>query len=173
MVSESSPQGRRVLVAVVNGTVGAVIQKWREENDPAEAVRLPPHATLCYWAPVADPGLIAKQIRHAFPAPVTVQLGRVQQADNHDQTFFVQVLETAALDAARDRLLDGTYLDLPGKERLWQWHVTCVRRSFNRDQAALREQAKSLVLDVPWTVDTIAYLELQGDRYVELYRWRL
>jgi hypothetical protein len=162
-----------VLVAVVNGTVGAIIQKWREEHDPVEAVRLPPHATLCYWAPVADPELIGKQIRHTFPAPVVVQLGRVQQAGNHDQTFFVQVLDTEALDAARARLLDGTHLELPGKERLWQWHVTCARRSNNRDQAELREKAKSLILDAPWTVDTVAYLELQGDRYVELHRWEL
>ena len=46
--SVASPQGRRVLVAVVTGDPGERIQQWREKHDPDQAHRLPPHTTLCY-----------------------------------------------------------------------------------------------------------------------------
>ena len=107
--SEVSPPGRRVLVAVVTGEVGARIQAWRERHDPEQAARLPPHTTLCYWAPVVEPELLERQVRHAFDRPVAVRLGSVHEFDNQDHTFYVEVLDTADLDAARARLYDGTF----------------------------------------------------------------
>ena len=58
--SDVSPPGRRVLVAVVTGEAGVRIQTWRERHDPEQARRLPPHTTLCYWAPVVKPELLEK-----------------------------------------------------------------------------------------------------------------
>ena len=82
-------------------------------HDPEQASRLPPHTTLCYWAPTVEPELLERQVRHAFDRPISVRLGSVHEFGNADQTFYVEVLETAALDAARARLYDGTHLELP------------------------------------------------------------
>ena len=170
--SEASPPGRRVLVAVVSGEVGARIQAWRERHDPEQAHRLPPHTTLCYWAPVVEPELLEKQVRHAFDRPVAVRLGSVHEFGNKDHTFYVEVLDTADLDAARARLYDGTFLELPGRPE-WTWHVTCVRYGIRRDLDELRRLVTELEINATWQVDTIAYLELRGDRYEPLAEWRV
>lgn len=168
-----SQQGRRVLVAVVTGDPGRQIQAWRERHDPKQARRLPPHATLSYWVPPVPMHRLDEQVRHAFARPIAVRLGGVREFDNVDRTFFVDVLNTEALDAARERLFDGTYVDLPARDRHWTWHVTCVRNSVGRDLDALRAHAGDLALDAPWQIDTLACLELQGDRYQEIHRWAL
>ena len=170
--SDVSPPGRRVLVAVVTGEAGVRIQTWRERHDPEQARRLPPHTTLCYWAPVVKPELLEKQVRHAFDGPVAVRLGAVHEFGNADHTFYVEVLDTEALDAARTRLFDGTFLELPGRQS-WTWHVTCVRYSHTRDLHELRRLASELTLDCVWEVDTVAYLELRGDRYEPVAEWHL
>jgi 2'-5' RNA ligase len=167
-----SATGRRVLVAVVTGELGERIQAWRRRYDPAQARRIPPHATLCYWAPLAAPERVEAQVRHAFPAPVVVRLGRVREFANQDHTFYVEVLDTAELDAARRRLHDGTHLSLPAADD-WTWHVTCVRRSRAADRDRLRQAALDLTLNAPWLIDTIAYLELRGDVYETVAEWRL
>ena len=82
-----SPSGRRVLVAVVTGEVGRRIQAWRERYDAAQAARLPPHATLCYWADVEPDAALEAQVRHAFPGPLAVRLGRVREFENEEHTF--------------------------------------------------------------------------------------
>jgi 2'-5' RNA ligase len=170
--SESSQPGRRVLVAVVTGEAGARVQAWRERHDPEQARRLPPHATLCYWPPTVEPELLERQVRHAFDRPVAVRLGGVHEFGNQDHTFYVEVLDTADLDAARTRLYDGTHLELPRRPD-WTWHVTCVRYGRDRDLAELRRQATELTLDLTWQVDTVAYLELRGDRYESVAAWRV
>jgi hypothetical protein len=170
--SEVSPAGRRVLVAVVTGEPGERIQAWRQRYDPEQARRLPPHTTLCYWAPVVEPDLLDRQVRHAFDRPVAVRLGSVHEFGNADHTFYVSVEETAALDAARVRLYDGTHLELPGRDS-WTWHVTCVRYGRKGDLAALRRAARELTLDTVWQIDTVAYLELRGDHYEPVAEWRL
>lgn len=167
-----SPPGRRVLVAVVTGEAGARIQAWREQQDPVQARRLPPHATLCYWAQDADPEQLERQVRHAFAGSVAVQLGAVREFDNGEHTFYVEVGDTDQLDAARRRLYDGTHCPLPSL-REWTWHVTCVRDSRGRDRDALRRAAADLSLDTAWTVDTIAWLELRDDVYVTVATWHV
>jgi 2'-5' RNA ligase len=167
-----SPQGRRILIAVVTGEVGATIQAWRAVNDPEEAVRLPPHTTLCYWAPDVDPDVLEQQVRHAFPAPVTVQLGGVHEFENREQTFFIEVLDTEALDAARETLYDGSIVELP-RDRNWTWHVTCVRRSTGRDRAELQAALAGFTVNAPWTIDTIAYMELRDKKYETIAEWKL
>jgi hypothetical protein len=166
-------QGRRVLVAVVTGEAGERIQAWRERHDPKQARRLPPHATLCYWLPDVEMDVLDKQVRHAFPGPIPVRLGSVREFDNVDRTFFVDVSETEVLDSARERLFDGTYVALPAKDRHWTWHITCVRNSVHRDLDVLRAHAAELALNTGCEIDTIACLELRGDRYHELRRWNL
>jgi 2'-5' RNA ligase len=168
-----SAQGRRVLVAVVTGDVGERIKEWREQHDPKLARRLPPHATLCYWLPDVALDNLDRQVRHAFPEPIRVRLGGVQEFDNVDRTFFVDVSETDVLDSARERLFDGAFVDLPAKDRHWTWHVTCVRNSVRRDLDALRAHAAELSLNTGWEIETIACLELRGGRYLELQRWDL
>lgn len=169
---DRSPQGRRVLVARVTGELGERIQDWRQLHDPGQARRLPPHATLCYWAPVVDPNMLHKQVRHAFDGPLTVRLGSVHEFDNPDHTFYVDVQDTQALDAARQRLYDGTFLELPGRTD-WTWHVTCVRKSRGRDLAELRDAAAALEIDMDWLVNTISYLELCGERYEIVAEWQI
>jgi hypothetical protein len=169
---ERSQDGRRVLVAVVTGTVGARIQSWRERHDPDQARRLPPHTTLCYWPPTVEPEVLERQVRHAFDRPVTVRLGSVHEFGNADHTFYVEVLDTADLDAARVRLYDGAYLELPRRPD-WTWHVTCVRYGKDGDIEALRRAATDLTLELPWRLDTVAYLELRGDRYETVAEWRV
>jgi hypothetical protein len=173
MTSTLSPEGRRILVAVVTGEAGDRIQAWREQHDPEQARRLPPHATLCYWAPAVAPETLERQVRHAFPAPFDVCLGEVRKGDNDQETFYVEVLDREPLDSALACLYDGTYVEMPKRRDDWLWHVTCVRESRGRDQDALMVAAKELCLDVPWTVDTVAYMELQGDTYAQLASWRL
>lgn len=168
----ASLSARRVIVAVVTGEVGARIQAWRERHDPEQARRLPPHTTLCYWAPTVEPDLLERQVRHAFDRPITVRLGAVHEFDNTDRTFYVEVQETAELDEARARLYDGTHLELPGRPD-WTWHVTCVRYGIRRDLDELRRLVAELSIDAPWPVETITYLELRGDRYEPIAEWQI
>jgi len=161
------------LVAVVTGEVGARIQAWRERYDPVQARRLPPHTTLCYRAPTAEHDLLERQVRHAFDRPITARLGSVHEFDNREHTLYLEVRDTAALDEARSRLYEGTHLELLGRPD-WTWHVTCVRNSRSRpDLEALRRAATELDLDAAWPIDTIAYLELRGDRYEALATWQV
>ena len=173
MTSAPSPDGRRILVAVVTGEVGDRIQSWREKHDPEEAKRLPPHATLCYWAPEVEPETLERQVRHAFPAPFEVRLGDVRKGDNDQETFYVEVVDREPLDGALACLYDGTHVEMPRRRDGWLWHITCVRESRGRDQDALMAAARELCLDAPWSVDTVAYMELQGDAYVQLACWNL
>jgi 2'-5' RNA ligase len=153
----------------VTGEVGRRIQAWRERYDIVQATRLPPHATLCYWASVAPDAALAAQIRHAFPAPIEVRLGAVREFENSEHTFYVEVLETAELDRARERLYDRTHVELPRRLGLdWSWHVTCVRDSRGRDREVLRRLAAELTLDATWRIERVAHLELHGDRYQPL-----
>lgn len=169
--SPESPPGRRVLVACVTGEVGERIQRWRLEHDPEQARRLPPHTTLCYWAPELSERLDA-QVRHAFPRAITVQLGRVQELGNADRTFYVELRDTARLNLARERLYDGAHIQLPRLEN-WTWHVTCVRYGARRDPDELRRLTSDFRVDAPWTIDRLALLELRGDVYEPLREWRL
>jgi len=160
-------------VARVTGESGERIQAWREQHDPEQARRIPPHATLCYWAPVVEPAILERQVRHAFDRPVCARLGQVRDFGNADGTFFVDVLETEALDAVRSRLHDGAFLELSIRPD-WTWHVTCVRVSRGRsDIDLLRAAAKDLVIDAPWEIDTISYLELRGGRYAAIADWHV
>jgi 2'-5' RNA ligase len=170
--SVQSPQGRRVLVAVVTGEAGERIQAWRQEHDPAQARRLPPHVTLCYWVPDVPLDALERQVRHAFADPVAVRLGGVREFDNEEHTFYVEVLETASLDDARRKLYDGTYADLPPL-REWTWHVTCVRNSRHRNRRELEMHASELTLDEQWNIDSVAYMELRGHQYQLLATWQI
>ena len=172
MTSQASPQGRRILVAEVTGEAGRRIQAWRETNDPQEAKRLPPHSTLCYWAPDASKQALGRQVNHAFSEPVTVRLCPVKQGDNDQGTLYVEVREAEALDAALQRLYDGTYVAMPTVDH-WRWHVTCVRDTRERDLEALWAAARQLDLDCAWRIEKVSYLELRGNRYEELACWRV
>jgi 2'-5' RNA ligase len=165
-------EGRRVLVAVITGPHGEAIQRWREVHDPGEARRIPPHATLCYWATGLPADALERQVRHAFPAPVTVQLGPVAVFDSRQATFYVQVREAEELDAARRRLYDGTHLAIEGFNE-WTWHISCVRESLGRDLSVLREAARELHVEGPCAISTIALMELRGDTYADVARWTL
>jgi hypothetical protein len=174
MTSTPSPEGRRILVAIVSGEAGARIQAWREQHDPEQANRLPPHATLCYWAPSIAPEILEKQVRHAFPEPFDVHLGQVRKGTNDQETLYVEVLDREPLDQALVTLYDGAFAILPERRPDWLWHVTCVRDSRGPDQDALMAAAQTLCLqDTPWTVDTIAYMELQVGTYTRLASWNL
>ncbi len=162
-----SPPRRRIIVAVMTGDIGNRIQTWCEKHDAVQARRLPPHLTLCYWAPEVPPELIEAQVRHAFPAPVPVRLGQVRVFDNPDRTYFVDVQDTGPLDAARRLLYDGAFIDLPKRED-WTWHVTCVRRSSDANQVALLAATSELAINDIWTIDIVAYMELRGDTYVAI-----
>jgi 2'-5' RNA ligase len=168
--SAVSPDGRRIMVAVVTGEAGDRIQRWRERHDPEQARRLPPHTTLCYWTPDVDLDRLERQVRHAFAGPVEVTLGGVREFDNDQHTFYIDVLDTGALDDARRRLYDSTHVALPGY-REWTWHVTCVRESLGHDLDVLRAAAANLRVESRWKVDTVACLELRGDRYEPLATW--
>lgn len=172
MTSAPSPDGRRILVAVVTGDVGARIQAWREQHDSEQAGRLPPHATLCYWAPAVEPEVMERQVRHAFPRGFDVDLGEVRKGTNDQETLYVEVVDSSRLDGALEKLYDGTHVTLPKRRDQWLWHVTCVRESRGRDQDALMGAAKDLGPLTPWTVDTVAYMELQGSAYMTLATWR-
>ncbi|MGB3329060.1 MAG: 2'-5' RNA ligase family protein [Thermomicrobiales bacterium] len=172
-----SPNGRRVLVAVVSGSLGEAIQTWRQQHDPQQARRLPPHATLCYWAPpLEDADALDRQVRHAFATPVAVTLGGVHEFTNRDGTFFIEVQDTDALNAARARLFDGRFCPLDGQQD-FTWHVTCVRYPEEAKRETLRDAARALTATIAqapvWTVDTIAWLELRDGVYQPLRTWSL
>jgi 2'-5' RNA ligase len=168
---QSSPQGRGILLAIVNGEVGERIQQWREARDPGQARRYPPHATLCYWVPDDASGLDA-QVAHAFPTPIRVRLGGPHIFDNPDRTMYVEVQQHEELDAARARLVDGTHLTLPTRDR-WTWHVTCLRRTVGIAADVIEAARRELLLDCTWEVDEIAHLQLDGDGYRRVATWRL
>jgi 2'-5' RNA ligase len=170
-LGDLSRYGRRVVAAVVDGEAGERIQRWREVHDPRQAARLPPHLTLCYWAPRADADLIERQVRHAFPEPVEVYLGGVKAFRNPEQTRYVEVLQTDELDAARARLYDGTYVPFPEVTR-WRWHVTLVRYA-HRVLAESVGAADRWSLDTAWTLSRFAYLELTPHGWEWLGEWRL
>lgn len=170
--STASPQGRRVLIAIVDGEPGAQIEAWRELHDREQARRLPPHTTLCYWADQLDVTQLEAQVRHAFAEPGTVHLGSVHEFDNDQHTFYVEVSDTESLDTARARLYDGTFVALPGKTD-WTWHVTCVRESRGRELEPLREAAAGLVVDAAWPIRHVAVMELRGDRYESVASWQV
>ncbi|MCX6021521.1 MAG: 2'-5' RNA ligase family protein [Chloroflexi bacterium] len=166
------PSGRRVLVARVTGEAGERIQAWRRRHDPKHADRMPPHATLCYWAPVVDPALLEAQVRHAFARPVTVRLGGVRDVPSADHPFYLELLDTAELDEARRRLFDRSVLELQGRTE-FRWHITCVRYGKDRDLEALREAALDLAINAEWTVDTVSYLQLRPGRCETVAEWRI
>ena len=172
MTSAPSPDGRRILVAVVTGEAGERIQAWRLLHDPEQAERLPPHSTLCYWAPSVAVETMERQIRHAFPGPVSVRLGKVAEFKNDQHTFYVEVVGTDALEECRRALYDGKYLTFPTADT-WTWHVTVVRDSRDRDLRALREATKTLEIPYSWHVSKVSYLQLTGGRYAELASWDL
>ncbi len=172
MTSTPSPQGRRILVAVVTGEAGGRIQSWRMIHDPKEAVRLPPHATLCYWAPDVEVERLEEQVRYAFPTGVDVRLGGVEQGDNDQGTLFVEVIDQELLNHGLQRLYDGSFVEFP-PQRDWRWHITCVRDTRDRDVEALRRASRTLQIEGPWRFDTVAYLELRGDRYEPIATWSL
>jgi hypothetical protein len=172
-----SPAGRRVLVAVATGPAGDAIQAWRQRHDPVQARRLPPHATLCYWAPdTHDAAALEAQILHAFAQPISVRLGGLHEFTNRDGTFFVAVHQSDELDAARDRLYDGTHLTLPG-DPTFTWHITCVRYpdDAHRDElrAAARDLDAAIAVHPVWTIDTIAWLQLRDGIYQPITTWTI
>lgn len=168
---QASPQGRGILLAIVNGEVGVRIQRWREAHDPEQARRYPPHVTLCYWVP-EDASALAAQVAHAFPAPVVARLGGPRIFDNAGRTMYVEVQEHGGLDAARARLFDGTHLTLSGSDD-WTFHVTCLRRTGGVPAEVIAEAEEALRFDAPWVVDEIAHLELDGDTYRRVQTWHL
>ncbi len=170
--SAASPQGRRILIAVVTGEPGDAIQRWREIHDPEQARRLPPHTTLCYWAPDIDVAALERQVRHAFAQPVQVALGGVREFDNDDHTFYVALSDTAGLDEARRRLYDRTHAAMPGYGE-WTWHITCVRRPAPDDIEALRDAATALCVPPVWRIGRVAYMELRGGQYESIAEWTL
>jgi hypothetical protein len=170
---EAPPPPRRVLVANVTGELGARIQAWRERHDLKQAWRLPPHLTVCYRPPSANPDEIEAQVRHAFPTPIQVRLGPVGELAHREIPMIVTVHDTAELDRARERLFDGTYVQMGGRTD-WPWHITCVRYGEKRDRAALIEAAShELALDHPWTISMVSYMELRQGRYESLADWLL
>jgi hypothetical protein len=156
---------RRVLVAVVAGDLGAQIQAWREHHDAKQAGRLPPHLTVCYRPPEAAVEDIEAQVRHAFREPVKVRLGPVFVLGHVEAPLAVSIHDTEALDQARERLFDGTHVQMGGRHE-WPWHITCIRYGAKRDREALLDTARTeLALDAPWLIDRISYLELRDGRY--------
>ncbi|HEX8966374.1 MAG TPA: 2'-5' RNA ligase family protein [Chloroflexota bacterium] len=170
---QSPPPGRRVLVAVVEGRLGQRIQAWRERYDARQAGRLPPHLTVCYRPAEASLEGIEAQVRHAFPEPVSVRLGHVFVLAHPEAPLAVQVSETQALDAARQRLFDGTHVQMGGRHE-WPWHITCIRYGHTRDREALLAAAlDELALNAAWRIETISYLELRDGRYSAIAEWGL
>jgi 2'-5' RNA ligase superfamily len=162
---------RRVLVAIVRGALGEQIQTWRERHDARHAARLPPHLTVCYRPPEASLEAIEDQVRHAFTHPIRVRLGSVFYLPHRESPLVVSVHETDQLDAARRRLFDGACVQMGGRDE-WPWHITCVRYGYNRDrEALLSAAANELVIDAPWVIDRISYLELRDGRYGPVAEW--
>ena len=173
-MSASSPPGRGILLAIVTGEIGERIQRWREMHDPEQARRYPPHATLCYWVPDVSDALdtLDAQVRHAFPAPIEVALGGPHIFENPGRTMYVEVRDHATLDAARQRLTDGTHLELPGREG-WEWHVTCLRRTDGVTAEVLAAAEDELQIDAPWLIVELGYFVLVGDEYERRRTWHL
>ena len=170
--SGPSEAGRRVLHAIVTGPAGERIQRWRETYDPEQARRYPPHVTLCYRVPAVDIDALERQVRRAFPEPVSVDLDGFEVFDNAEETGYVAVGTPSPLDEARSRLYDGTHLELPGAGD-WRWHITC-QRSTRGLPASLLEQARRKLADLgSWPVELVALLELAGDEYRTVAEWRL
>ena len=171
---EAPPVGRRVLVAVIGGDLGERIQRWRLTHDARQAGRLPPHLTVCYRPPVDIPATtLERQVRHAFPSPITVRLGAVFVLSHPEAPLVVSVHATENLDRARRRLFDGTHAPMGGRE-VWPWHITCVRYGAKRDREALLDRARTeLALDDAWTIDALSYLELRDGRYEPVAVWGL
>lgn len=142
-----SEQGRRILIAPIEGAAGDRIQAWRTAHDPEQARRYPPHVTLCYEPPADDApdarAALARQVTHAFPSAVPVHLGGVRQFEGGHGTLYVEVLAHETLDAARERLFDGTHARFPTL-RPWPWHISCLRRA---DQTALDLRAEARARD--------------------------
>jgi hypothetical protein len=85
----------------------------------------------------------------------------------------VSLHDTERLDRARQRLFDGTYIQMGGRHE-WPWHITCIRYGFKRDRDELLVAATTeLALDVAWTIDRISYLELRDGRYQPVSEWEL
>jgi hypothetical protein len=85
----------------------------------------------------------------------------------------VSVHQTTALETARRRLFDGTYIQMGGRTD-WPWHITCVRYGHSRDRdALLADAAQALPLDALWHIETISYLELRDGRYEPVAEWLL
>jgi hypothetical protein len=85
----------------------------------------------------------------------------------------VSLHETEQLDVARQRLFDGTYVEMGGRHE-WPWHITCIRYGHKRDRAELLiAAANELALDMTWSIDRISYLELRDGRYGPVAEWDL
>jgi hypothetical protein len=167
------PVPRRVLVAVVTGSLGDQIQAWRERYDARQAARLPPHLTLCYRPPEAAVEDLEAQARHAFDEPVQVRLGPVFVLGHPEAPLAVSIHDTDLLEAARRRLFDGTHVQMGGRHE-WPWHITCIRYGYKRDRdELLAAAARELALDAPWLIDRVSYLELRDGRYEPLAEWDL
>ena len=164
---------RRALVAVVTGPLGERIQAWRERHDSRHAVRLPPHLTVCYRPPEASLSAIECQVRHAFAESIPVRLGACFYLAHPESPLVVSVNDTEQLDAARQRLFDGTYVQMGGRHE-WPWHITCIRYGYKRDRDALLSlAAEQLCIDAPWVIDRISYLESRNGRFQPLAEWDL
>ena len=167
------PVPRRVLVAVVDSPLGEQIQAWRERHDARQAARLPPHLTLCYRPPEAPLADLEAQVRHGFPSAVQVRLGPVFVLSHPEAPLAVSVHATDALDDARRRLFDGTYVQMGGRHD-WPWHITCIRYGHARDRdALLAAAATELSLNALWVIDRISYLELRNGKYESVVDWSL
>lgn len=171
-----SEQGRRILIAPIEGAAGERIQAWRLVHDPAQARRYPPHVTLCYDPPHDDSpaarGALAQQVAHAFPAAVPVHLGGVHRFSGGTETLYVEVLAHEALDAARERLFDGAHARFPVL-RPWPWHVSCLRNAATASPDVVAAARAALALDEPYAIAAVEYRELQGEVYEVLERWEL
>ncbi len=165
---------RRVLVAVVSGSLGDHIQTWRERHDARHAARLPPHLTVCYRPPVEAPvEAIEAQVRHGFREAIAVRLGATFYLAHPESPLVVSVHGTEALDAARQRLFDGRHVQMGGRHE-WPWHITCIRYGYKRDREALLATAsEELAIDAPWLIDRISYLESRDGRYQAVAEWDL
>jgi hypothetical protein len=164
---------RRVLVAVVPGALGDRIQTWRQRHDARQAARLLPHLTVCYRPPEAPIEAIEAQVRHGFASPVQVRLGPVFVLSHPEAPLAVSVLDTEALQAARQRLFDGTHVQMGGRHE-WPWHITCIRYGYKRDRDELLSTAAlELALNDPWLIDRISYLELRDGCYQPVAEWNL
>ena len=157
----------------MGGEAGRQIQAWRERHDAKHAARLPPHLTVCYRPPDASLDVLEAQVRHAFKAPVRVRLGPVFVLAHAEAPLAVSIHDTAELEMARQRLFDGTHIQMGGRHE-WPWHITCIRYGHSRDREALLAlAADELALSEPWLIDRISYLELRNGRYEALADWSL